>query len=471
MASARPAAPRSTPSADPGQTSGMSLRRLLDDGKPIFGTDGVRGEAGSELTSDLAMEIGRAAGSYLRDGPVVVGQDTRRSSSMLSAALQAGFHSAGIDTIDVGVLPSGGISYLTSKGSATMGAIVSASHNPADDNGIKLLAARGTKLPEEVERELEGRMRAAGWQMAVGPSIGYRSSSPESYHEYIDHLLSASRYSLNGLELALDCANGSAYRAAPELFERLNADLRVFCAEPNGNNINLECGATSLGFLVNHAEGRLGLAFDGDADRLIAVDEDGVVANGDVIMAIVARHLKEQGRLTKDMVVATVMSNLGFRKSMEEAGIALVETPVGDRYVMDALIEHRALLGGEQSGHIIFADTAQTGDGLLTAVQLLDVVAGTGKQLRQLRAEAITEFPQVLVNVKIGRSVDITEMGSLWDEVSVVEEELGTEGRVLVRPSGTEPLIRIMVEAPSKELATGYADRLAAVAEGAAGRG
>lgn len=448
-----------------------NLRRHLDDGKPIFGTDGVRGVAGSELSADLALDIGRAAGSYLRNGPVVVGQDTRRSSSMLSAALQAGFHSVGIDTVDVGVLPSGGISYLTGKGDATMGAVVSASHNPADDNGIKLLAGRGTKLPAVVERELEERMRAPGHQVAVGSSIGYRSYSNDGYQQYLDHLVAAARYSLNGVALAIDCANGSAYRAAPDMFERLKADVRVFHAEPNGRNINDGCGATSPQFVARHAGGRIGLAFDGDADRLIAVDEDGVIANGDVIMAIVARHLKEQGRLSQDLVVATVMSNLGFRKSMAEAGIEVVETPVGDKYVMEALIEHKALLGGEQSGHIIFADLAQTGDGLLTAVQLLNVVAGSGKELRQLRAEAMTEFPQVLVNVKVDRSVDIASVDELWDEVAAVEEELGEVGRVLVRASGTEPLIRIMVEAPSKELASGYADRLAAVAEVAAARG
>jgi phosphoglucosamine mutase len=449
----------------------VELRRLLDEGRPIFGTDGVRGVAGSELTAELAMEIGRAAGSYLRGGPVLVGQDTRRSGSMLSAALQAGFHSAGVDTLDVGVLPSGGISFLTANGSATMGAIVSASHNPADDNGIKLLAARGTKLPDEVERELEDRMRASGWQVATGSAIGYRSESTEGYARYLDHLASAARYSLNGVPIALDCANGSAYKAAPELFERLKADVRVFHAEPNGRNINDGCGATATEFIAKNAGGRIGLAFDGDADRLIAVDEDGVIANGDVIMAIVARHLKGQGRLTKDLVVATVMSNLGFRKSMAEAGIEVVETPVGDRYVMEALIEHKGLLGGEQSGHIIFADLAQTGDGLLTAVQLLDVVAGTGKELRQLRAEAITEYPQVLVNVRIDRSVDIADMDSLWNEVEEVEQELGDDGRVLVRPSGTEPLVRIMVEASSQELASGYADRLAAVTEAATTRG
>ena len=443
----------------------MDLRRLLDDGKPIFGTDGVRGVAGSDLTAELAMSIGRAAGSYLRGGPVLVGQDTRRSGSMLSGALQAGFHSAGIDSVDVGVLPSGGISYLTASGGATMGAIVSASHNPADDNGIKLLSSSGTKLPDAVERELEDRMRSTSRSVAIGEGIGYRRGDPDGYHRYLSRLVETSRYSLNGIELALDCANGSAYKAAPELFERLNAVCTVFHAEPNGHNINEGSGATHPEFLARHAAGRIGFAFDGDADRLIAVDEDGVIANGDVIMAVVARHLKAQGRLKKNLVVATVMSNLGFRKSMAEADIEVVETPVGDRYVMEALIERQGLLGGEQSGHIIFSDVAQTGDGLLTAVQLMNVVAGTGKELRQLRAEAITEFPQVLVNVTIDRSVEVASIEQLWDEVAAVEGELGDEGRVLVRPSGTEPLVRIMVEASSKEMAERYADRLVAVTQ------
>ena len=439
------------------------LRRLLDDGKPIFGTDGVRGVAGSELTADLAMDIGRAAGSYLRGGPVLVGQDTRRSGSMLSAALQAGFHSVGIDTVDVGVLPSGGISFLTASTGATMGVVVSASHNPAEDNGIKLLAARGTKLPDEVEREIEDRMRRSGRQIAVGAEIGFRRENPEAYRLYLDHLVGASRYALNGVRLAVDCANGAAYKAAPELLDRLNADVRVFHADPNGTNINDGCGATSPEFIAKHGGGRIGLAFDGDADRLIAVDEDGVVANGDVIMAVIARHLKEQGRLTKNLVVATVMSNLGFRKSLAEADIDMVETAVGDRYVMEALTAHKGLLGGEQSGHIIFTDLASTGDGLLTAVQLLNVVAGTGKELRQLRSEAMTEYPQVLVNVRVARGVDLADMNTLWSEVAAVEEELGDDGRVLVRPSGTEPLIRIMVEAPSQSQASSYADRIAAV--------
>jgi len=445
----------------------MDLRRLLDDGKPIFGTDGVRGVAGADLSAELAMDIGRAAGSYLRGGPVLVGRDTRRSGSMLSSAFQSGLHSVGIDTVDVGVLPSGGISYLTANSGATMGAVVSASHNPAEDNGIKLLAARGTKLPDEVERDLEDRMRSSGRQVAIGAGIGFRRENPEAYEQYLSHLAGAARYSLNGVRIALDCANGAAYRAAPDLFERLQADVRVFHAEPNGLNINDGCGATAPDFIAKHGGGRIGLAFDGDADRLIAVDEDGVVANGDVIMAIIARHLKEQGRLSNNLVVATVMSNLGFRKALAEAEIEMVETPVGDRYVMEAIMERKALLGGEQSGHIIFSDLASTGDGLLTAVQLLNVVAGTGKELRELRAEAMVEYPQVLVNVRIDRSVDVGSIEDLWNEVAAVEEELGEDGRVLVRPSGTEPLVRIMVEAPSQTLANGYADRLAAVTEAA----
>jgi phosphoglucosamine mutase len=447
------------------------LRRLLDEGKPIFGTDGVRGVAGIELTPELAMAIGRAAGSYLRGGPVLVGSDTRRSGAMLSLALQSGFHSVGIDTIDVGVLPSGGISHLTSVSGATMGAIVSASHNHADDNGIKLLAARGSKLPDEMEREIEGRLRSKGFKSAIGPLIGTRFLDSDALEKYLHYLTASSKYSLSGIRIALDCAHGSAYEAAPLLFQRLSADRKVFCAEPDGTNINASCGATHPEYLAGVANGRIGLAFDGDADRLIAVDEDGRVANGDVIMAIVARHLKRQGKLDKNLVVATVMSNLGFRKSMKEAGIDVIETKVGDRYVMEEMVARDAMLGGEQSGHIIFLDRARGGDGLLTALRLLEVVAGTGRELRDLRREAITEYPQVLVNIPVSRNIDLAAATDLWDEVAEVEDELGDSGRVLVRPSGTEPLIRIMIEAPSEATAKGYADRLAKVAESFAGKG
>ncbi|MCI0425992.1 MAG: phosphoglucosamine mutase, partial [Actinobacteria bacterium] len=363
-----------------------------------------------------------------------------------------------------GVLPSGAISHLTETSSATMGAIVSASHNPAPDNGIKLLAARGPKLAEEVERELETRLRAQGMKSAVGPAIGYRIEDATAAGAYLEHLLSVSRYTLSGMRIAVDCANGAAFRVAGDLFARLKADVELFGVEPDGNNINAGCGATNPDYLAGVAQGRVGFAFDGDADRLICVDEDGRICNGDVIMAVIARHLKTQGRLRGNLVVTTVMANLGFRRSMAEAGIEVVETMVGDRYVMEALRAHRGVIGGEQSGHIIFTEHNQTGDGLMTAVQVLDVMAGTGKELRQLRVEAITEYPQVLVNVAVGRRADLDTAEELWDEVARVEAELGGEGRVLVRPSGTEPVVRIMVEAASESGARRYADRLVTVA-------
>ena len=446
------------------------LRRVLDEGKPLFGTDGIRGVAGSELTPELALAIGRAAGFYLGEGPVLVGRDTRRSGVMLSSALQAGFHAVGIDTVDVGVLPSGGVSHLTAISEATMGGVISASHNPADDNGIKFLAAGGAKLSDEVERKIEDRLRSSGPKSAVGPSIGTELIDADALESYVDHLANASKYNLSGFQIALDCANGAAYQVAPMLFTRLKADIEVFCAEPDGTNINAGCGATHPEFVADKARGRVGFAFDGDADRLIATDEDGRVANGDVIMAIIARHLKSQGKLEQNLVVATVMSNLGFRKSMAEAGIEIVETKVGDRYVMQALLERGGLLGGEQSGHIIFLDYGQTGDGILTAVRLMDVIAATGKELRALRAEAITEYPQVLQNVVVGRMVDLNDAREVWEEVTEVEKELGEDGRVLVRPSGTEPVVRIMVEAPSEDVATRYADRLSEVTKASLGK-
>ncbi len=447
------------------------LRRLLEEGKNIFGTDGVRGEAGSELTVGLALAIGQAAGSYLRGGPVLVGRDTRRSGPMLSLALQAGFHSVGIDTIDVGVLPSGGISHLTSTSAATMAAIVSASHNPAADNGIKLLSSKGSKLADDVERDIERRIRDAGSTSSIGHSIGTRFEDSDALYRYIDHLAAASRYNLSGLRIALDCANGAAFKAAPELFNRLKADVVTFGDAPDGTNINLDCGATHPEALARLARGRIGLSFDGDADRLIVVDEEGKVANGDVVMAIIARHLKASDTLKNNLLVATVMSNLGLHKSMKEIGVELVTTKVGDRYVAEALEERKGTLGGEQSGHIIFTESGSTGDGLMTAVRLLNVVAGTGKELRELRAEAMTEYPQVLVNVPIRRGVDVDSARDLWEEVKEVEEELGDDGRVLVRPSGTEPLVRVMVEALTAEQASDYADRLAAVAADSLGKG
>jgi phosphoglucosamine mutase len=351
-----------------------------------------------------------------------------------------------------------------------MGAIVSASHNPADDNGIKLLSSRGTKLADEVERELEDRLRSSGSRAKVGPDVGTRFIDGDALERYVDFLASVSRYRLSGLGIALDCAHGAAFKAAPMLFRRLNADVEIHADAPDGTNINAGWGATHPERLAGISKGRIGLTFDGDADRLITIDEDGAVANGDVILAIVARHMKAQGQLKNNKVVATVMSNLGFRKSMAEAEIEVTETKVGDRYVLEAMLEQKAVLGGEQSGHIIFLDKGYTGDGLLTAVRLLDVVAGTGKELRELRAEAITEYPQVLQNVQVGRGASLDDAGAVWDEVRAVESELGGDGRVLVRASGTEPLIRVMVEAPSEEAARRYAERLSSVTQSSMGK-
>ncbi len=438
---------------------------MLENGGRLFGTDGIRGVANAELTADLALSLGRAAGETIRGGSVLIGRDTRRSGEMLSEAMQAGFHSVGVDTVDVGVLPTGGISYLVADSGATMGAVVSASHNPAIDNGIKLLDGRGAKLADEQEDAVEARLRrGAPWHLAGGDQVGTRFPMSDAENRYLRFLQESTAYSLRGFRLLIDCANGAASRVAPELFRRLKADVETICAEPDGTNINDGCGAAHPEYLARHTKDRVGLSFDGDADRLIAVDEDGVPANGDVIMAVIARHMKETGKLRKNLVVATVMANLGFHKAMEALDIELIETQVGDRYVTQAMWDHRAVLGGEQSGHVIFAKRAVTGDGLLTAVKLLEVLAVTGKELRQLRAETITEFPQILRNVSVGDKDKLADAEILWEAVRAREAALAGEGRVLVRASGTEPLVRIMVEAPTRDQAVAITDELVAIA-------
>lgn len=434
---------------------------MASPGSRLFGTDGVRGEANTQLTPDLAMALGRATGEGLSHGPVFVARDTRRSGEMLSLAFQAGLHSVGIDTIDAGVLPSGGIAVLTASTGATMGAVISASHNPAPDNGIKLLDGHGYKLADAVEADIEARVaRGAPWKTPIGPRVGTRTPETTATDSYLDFLVAQSTYSLRGVSIAVDCANGAAFSVAPRLFDRLKADATVFAASPDGTNINDGVGATHPEFLANNGRGRIGLCFDGDADRLIAVDEDGVVANGDVIMAIIATHLKGQDKLKKNTVVGTVMANLGFRKAMSDLGVDFVATQVGDRYVMEAMKEIGATFGGEQSGHVIFLDAAPTGDGLLTAVKLMDVVASTGKELRVLRREAITEYPQVLKNVTVPDVAGLAQASDLWDAVTAAEAAMAGEGRVLVRASGTEPLVRVMVEADTADTANQVADDL-----------
>lgn len=435
---------------------------MLQEGRRLFGTDGIRGVANTELTPDFAMRLSRAAGEALSHGPVVIGRDTRRSGEMLSSALQAGFHSVGIDTVDVGVLPSGGVAHLTGATGAMMGAIVSASHNPASDNGIKLLGKTGAKLTDDEEDRVEARLRDdRPFNVAVGDAVGTRFPNGDASSTYLDFLIGLSEYSFRGLSIALDCANGAAFQTAPELFERLKAEVTVLAADPDGTNINDGVGATSPGFLVAEANGRLGLAFDGDADRLIAVDEDGRVCNGDVVMAILARHLRDRGELPGDAVVTTVMANLGFKLAMNGLGIEVTETPVGDRYVHEEMRRTGAGLGGEQSGHVLLQDRA-TGDGLLTGLRLLEVVASTGAPLKELRRVMI-EFPQVLRNVQVRVKERLDDADAIWSAVDRMERRLGEEGRVLVRASGTEPLVRVMVEARESHEAAAVAEELVSV--------
>lgn len=439
---------------------------MLQDGHRLFGTDGVRGIANLELTASFALDLARSAGELIGTGTVIVGRDTRRSGEMLSSALQAGFHSVGIDTIDVGVIPVGGVSALIPEMGAALGVMVSASHNPAQDNGIKFFDSRGDKLTDEREDEIEARLRQGEpWKTSYAERVGTRFEVQNARARYLKTIRDSAEFSFGGMRLALDCAHGAAYQAAPELFRGLKADVDVHFADPTGMNINEGCGATHPEALAKLAEGRIGLCFDGDADRLFVVDEDGEVANGDVIMAIIALHLKERDRLKNNLVVTTVMSNLGFRQSMERAGIDLIETQVGDRYVLEGMLHHKAALGGEQSGHVIQLDRGRTGDGLLTAVRLLEVVASTGREIRDLRNDAMVEFPQVLKNVKVESKERLPEADGLWEAIRTAEDHLGSDGRVLVRASGTEPLVRVMVEAATAERAEEIADSLVSVVQ------
>lgn len=427
----------------------------------LFGTDGVRGRANTDLTVDMALDLARAAGEGT-EGPVVVGRDTRRSGPMFTTALHAGFSSVGVDTVDVGVLPVGGVSRLLRQLEAPLAVMVSASHNPAHDNGIKFLGPDGGKLNDEQETIIETRYRrGAPWKHPDGALIGMRRKMPDAVDRYVENLAANSEYSLHGLEFVLDCANGAAYQAAPQLFEQLGANVEVHAAEPDGLNINAGCGATEPGYLSRYVKGRVGLAFDGDADRLIAVDEDGVPANGDVLMAIFAKHLKDADKLRNNMVVSTVMANLGFRRAMDQLGIDVEETAVGDRYVYEGMRKVKAALGGEQSGHIIFY-RGTTGDGLRTAVRLAEVLAATAQPLTELR-KVMTEYPQILHNIQVVDKSLLAGSTEIWGAVEDAERILGNDGRILVRASGTEPLVRVMVEASTESDAEQVAATVSAV--------
>ncbi|MEN8235273.1 MAG: phosphoglucosamine mutase [Actinomycetota bacterium] len=426
----------------------------------LFGTDGVRGVANEDLTPAMAFDLARAAGEG-HEGHVVIGRDTRRSGPMLASSLMAGFNSVGIDTVDLGIIPVGAVSRLVRDTSAAYGIMVSASHNPAPDNGIKFFGANGTKLSDGDEAAIEARYFAGEpWLRGVGSKVGLQTVMGDAIERYIDKIVQPVEYSMRGLEFVADTAHGAAFMAAPILFERVGATVEIINDAPDGMNINLGCGATHPEHVGAGADGRVGLSFDGDADRLIAVDEDGVVADGDVIMAIFAEWLKERGKLKNNTVVATVMSNLGFRKAMEHLGIKVIETTVGDRYVLEAMRETRAVVGGEQSGHVLLEDRA-TGDGLRTALRLMEVMASTGKELRELR-RVMEAYPQVLTNVTV-KDKAYAGNGAIAAAISDGERALGSRGRLLVRPSGTEPLIRVMVEAPTGSEASDVATMVATV--------
>ena len=457
----------------------------------LFGTDGVRGVAGDDLTGRLAMDLAIAAAEILHETGVfdraraegrrpvaVVGRDPRASGAFLESAVVAGLAGAGVDVLRLGVIPTPAVAFLTADTSADLGVMLSASHNPAKDNGIKLFARGGFKLPDAAEAEIEARLGQPGKAVVGPPSGGFGrvSDDGDSRERYLTHLLAslsahgqpgAARPAqpLAGLRVVVDCAHGAASEVAPSLLRRAGADVIAIGAEPDGENINDGCGSTHLDVLqaaVVEQRADAGIAHDGDADRCLAVDADGQVVDGDQILAVLALGLKATSRLAGDTVVATVMSNLGFRLAMRDAGVTVVETAVGDRYVLEAMRTGGYVLGGEQSGHIIMREHATTGDGLLTALHLLAAVARGGVPLAGL-AKVMTRYPQVLVNVA---GVDKTRVASSPEvaaQVAAAEAELGRSGRILVRPSGTEPAVRVMVEALDADHARLLADQLASV--------
>jgi phosphoglucosamine mutase len=433
-----------------------------------FGTDGVRGVALSELTTDFATRLGRAAARVLgADGvtTVVVGGDTRESTDVLDRALCAGFAAEGLDVVRLGVAPTPQVAFEAQRRSA-LGAVVSASHNPWTDNGIKLFARGGVKLPDEVERRIENELAVLdrAERSAASGSIIDASADNDAYIEHLVAFLGGFR--LDGVRVVIDTANGAAHLLGPAVLRAAGAELIVVAASPDGRNINEQCGATAPSLVaaavIEHGAD-LGIALDGDADRLIAVDHLGKVIDGDHIIAIIANDLRARGQLRDDTVVVTVMTNLGFHLAMRACGVNVVQTGVGDRYVLEALTAGGFSLGGEQSGHVIFADHATTGDGILTAVALIDAVQRADRPLAEIAADTMTSLPQVLVNVRVAhRMPDIAEL--LADEIAAAQLDLGESGRILVRASGTESLVRVMVEAPTHQ----QAQQVAAVVADAA---
>lgn len=440
----------------------------------LFGTDGVRGIANRDLTCERAMEIGRAAASVLTDGcrhrpTFVVGSDTRASSDMLGAALIAGLCSVGADVIQLGVVPTPAVAYLVGKYKADAGVMISASHNPAEFNGIKLFSGNGFKLPDMLEERIEDIVldRLSVGNLPEGGEVGRLTYADTAAEDYIRHVCSTVHYSLEGMKIAIDCANGSASKTAPTLFRKLGADVHVLSATPDGVNINQNCGSTHMEALAEYVKANkmdCGIAFDGDADRCLCVDELGNMIDGDMIMAICSLDLKKRGKLNRNTVVGTVMTNFGFGKFCEDNGLRFIATKVGDRYVLEEMLLEDYSFGGEQSGHIIYRDFATTGDGQLTAAQLLSMMKCEAKPLSEL-ASVMTRYPQTTVNLTIspeGKLAFYTDA----DVNAAIEEakaELSQNGRILVRPSGTEPLIRVMVEGMDEEQISVIANRVSDV--------
>lgn len=449
----------------------------------LFGTDGVRGVANADLTAELALGLSVAAAHVLAEAgtfaghraTAVVGRDPRASGEFLEAAVVAGLASAGVDVLRVGVLPTPAVAYLTGALGADLGVMLSASHNAMPDNGIKFFARGGHKLADELEDRIEAvyedHRTGAPWDRPTGAGVGRVSDYTEGFDKYVAHLMGVLPNRLDGLKVVLDEAHGAAAYVSPEAFTRAGAEIVTIGAEPDGLNINDGCGSTHLGLLkqavVEHGAD-LGIAHDGDADRCLAVDANGEEVDGDQILAVLALAMRESGHLREDTVVATVMSNLGFKLAMESEGINVVQTGVGDRYVLESMKEHGYALGGEQSGHVIILDHATTGDGTLTGLMLAARIAATGTPLAELTG-IMTRLPQVLVNVPDVDRSRVTTSGELAAAVADAERELGTTGRVLLRPSGTEPLVRVMVEAADIEQARSVAGRLADVVKSALG--
>ena len=439
--------------------------------RKYFGTDGIRGEANKELTVELALKLGYALGYTLKkEYPdkkrirVIMGSDTRRSGYMLRSALTAGLNSMGINIDFVGVIPTPGVAYLTEKSTAKAGIMISASHNPAKDNGIKIFWEDGYKLPDEVELKIEKLMdnvEEITKDPIAGDEVGRFTYAEDEYYLYRDHVVSTVKGDFSGMKIILDAANGSAYRVAKEVFLALGAEIVIINDAPNGKNINVRCGSTHpeiLSKVVMGYEADLGLAYDGDADRLIAVDKNGNIIDGDKIIAVLALGMKDRGELKNNQVVTTVMSNMGFENYLSNKGIQLIRANVGDRYVLEKMKELNVNIGGEQSGHIILSDFGTTGDGVLTSVKLVEAIRDSGKSLDELVGE-IVDWPQLLINVRVDNSKK-----NLWNKNEVIvkfiqekELEMAGLGRVLVRTSGTEPTVRVMVE--GKEMAT--VDRVA----------